>query len=140
MGPACQQVLVPKARCCAASVSAQLILPVCAPSSAALLERSDVLISMLHHMPGRQQPAQHMAAVNSFANTGISTSTSQDGHLLSATCLSDGASHVVCVHMQLICMAKKRGTKVINVVRRQDIVQELKDLGYANTESICLSS
>eukprot|EP00891_Asterochloris_glomerata_P007394 jgi/Astpho2/7394/Aster-x0316 len=30
---------------------------------------------------------------------------------------------------ELICMAKKRGTKVINVVRRADVVQELKDLG-----------
>ena len=34
--------------------------------------------------------------------------------------------------MQLICMAKKRGTKVISVVRREDVVQELKDLGYAS--------
>ena len=39
---------------------------------------------------------------------------------------------LVCLHMQLICMAKKRGTKVINVVRRDDVVQELKDLGYAS--------
>ncbi len=34
--------------------------------------------------------------------------------------------------MQLICMAKKRGTKVISVVRREEVVQELKDLGYAS--------
>ena len=39
---------------------------------------------------------------------------------------------MVCLHMQLICLAKKRGTKVINVVRRGDVVQELKDLGCAS--------
>ena len=74
---------------------------------------------------------------------------SPDGHMLGAMCLSDGvghvvclrmqliciASHVVCLHMQLICMAKKQGTKVINVVRRQDVVQELKDVGYASLMS-----
>ena len=45
------------------------------------------------------------------------------------------AGYVVCLLMQLICMAKKRGTKVINVVRRADVVQELKDLGYATLMS-----
>ena len=51
---------------------------------------------------------------------------------MGGTYLSDKASYGVNLHMQLICMAKKRGTKVINVVRREDVVQELKDLGYAS--------
>ena len=86
-----------------------------------------MLASMLRHMPSRQP--QCMAAANSLGASGINASLSPGHHMLGATCLSDGASHVVCLHMQLICMAKKRGTKVINVVRRADVVQELKDLG-----------
>ena len=31
---------------------------------------------------------------------------------------------------ELICMAQKRGTKTINLVRRHEVVDELKQLGY----------
>ena len=124
-----------KARCCAESICAGYFPIVGAPSSAALLEHCDTLISLLHNMPGRWQPAQQMAAVNSLGLSGTNASLSPDVHMLDDTCLSGGASHVVCLPMQLICMAKKRGTKVINVVRREDVKQELKDLGCASLMS-----
>ena len=43
--------------------------------------------------------------------------------------LHNGASSVL--GRELICMAKRRGTKLINVVRRREAVAELKGLGCA---------
>ena len=44
--------------------------------------------------------------------------------------LHNGASSVL--GRELICMAKLRATKLINVVRRREAVIELKDLGYVS--------
>ena len=50
--------------------------------------------------------------------------------------LHNGASSVL--GRELICMAKRRGTKLINVVRRREAVNELKDLGCASCPRCCL--
>lgn len=44
--------------------------------------------------------------------------------------LHNGASSVL--GRELVCMAQRRGTKLINVVRRREAVNELKDLGCAS--------
>ena len=44
--------------------------------------------------------------------------------------LHNGASSVL--GRELVAMAQRRGTQLINVVRRREAVRELKDLGCAS--------
>ena len=89
------------------------------------------LTSRLHHMPGRHDQRSVCLQYSAWWCQGAVKychwAVTYGWHMP-----SDKASYGVSLHMQLICMAKKRGTKVINVVRREDVVQELNDLGYAS--------
>jgi len=49
--------------------------------------------------------------------------------------LHNGASSVL--GRELIAMAKRRGTKLINVVRRREVVAELAQLGCARLVPSC---